>query len=67
MLYWVAQRVEWQLLRGAAATLLLTAALFALARWAFGLIRQKREQIAFAAATPILLFSVFASVVFAIA
>jgi hypothetical protein len=67
VLYWVAQRVEWQLLWGAAATLLLTVALFALARWAFGLIRQKRQQIAFCIATPILLFVAFASAVFAIA
>ncbi len=67
MLYWFAQRVEWQLLWGAAATLLMTATLFALLRWAFGLIRQRSQQIAFCAATPTLLFVVFASLVFAIA
>ena len=36
MLYWVAERFEWQLLWAAAAALVLTAALFALTRWAFG-------------------------------
>ena len=39
MLYWVAERFEWQLLWAAAAALVLTAALFALTRWAFGQIR----------------------------
>jgi hypothetical protein len=65
--YWFAQRVEWQLMWGAAATLLITATLFALLRWAFGLLSERRQQIAFCTATPILLFVVFASAVFAIA
>ena len=67
MLYWVAERFEWQLLLAAAAALVLTAALFALTRWAFGLISKRRQQIAFGIATPILLFVVFAGVLSAVA
>ena len=58
---------EWQLLLAAAAALVLTAALFALTRWAFGLISKRRQQIAFGIATPILLFVVFAGVLSAVA
>ena len=66
MLYWVAERFEWQLLWAAAAALVLTAALFALTRWAFGLISKRRQQIAFGIATPILLL-LFSRVLSAVA
>ena len=52
---------------GCGRSAVLTAALFALTRWAFGLVRQRPQQIAFGIATPILLFVVFAGVLSAVA
>jgi hypothetical protein len=57
--YWVSEHLLWQLLWAAVVTLLATAALFVLTRWAFGLLTQKRQQIAFCIAIPIFLFAIF--------
>jgi hypothetical protein len=57
--YWVSEHLFWQLLSAAVVTLLATAALFALIRWAFGLLKQSRQQITFLIASPIFLFVIF--------
>jgi hypothetical protein len=65
--YWVSEHLFWQLLSAAVVTLLATAALFALIRWAFGLLRQSRQQITFLIASPIFLFVIFGGVLTTIA
>ena len=57
--YWVSEYLFWQLSSAAVVTLLATAALFALIRWAFGLLKQSRQQIAFLITSPIFLFVAF--------
>jgi hypothetical protein len=65
--YWVSEHLFWQLLSAAVVTLLATAALFALIRWAFGLLKQSRQQITFLIASPIFLFVIFGGVLTTIA